>query len=93
MRSDARLGLAPVEGSVGAEILPGGFQEPVRFDALGFRIPLSPTGPPGPASLLALGDSFTFGTGCRADETYPWRVGIALGLRPLNAGFPPRSRM
>jgi hypothetical protein len=89
VRSDPRLGFAPVAESAGAEILPQGFLEPIRFDAEGFRIPVEP----GPVQesrpvLLALGDSFTFGTACRAEETFPFLVGRGLGLRVLNAGFP-----
>lgn len=86
VRADPRLGFAPVRASVGAEILAGGEGVPVRFDGSGFRVPLSGVEPAGGPVVLALGDSFTFGTGCRAEETYAARVGAALHGRVLNAG-------
>ncbi len=87
-RADARLGFAPVPGSAGAEILPGGELEPVRFDSAGLRVPMEEGVAVSGPVVLALGDSFTFGTGCRAEDTYPARVARALGGRSLNAGFP-----
>lgn len=88
-RPDARLGVAPIPGAIGTEILPGGFEVPVRFDEMGFRMPLTARpSPPGGPTVLALGDSFTFGTGCVAEETYPFLVAQALHGRALVAGYP-----
>jgi hypothetical protein len=87
-RADTRLGFGPVPGSTGAEILPGGEREPVRFDAAGFRIPMGGSAAASGPRVLALGDSFTFGTGCRAEDTYAARVARGLGGHVLNAGFP-----
>ena len=87
-RADLRLGFGPVPGSAGAEILPGGEREPVRFDAAGLRVPMEAEVPAAGPAILALGDSFTFGTGCRAEETYPARVARALGGSALNGGYP-----
>jgi hypothetical protein len=87
-RADTRLGFGPVPASTGAEILPGGEREPVRFDAAGFRIPMDGSLATSAPRVLALGDSFTFGTGCRAEDTYAARVARGLGGHVLNAGFP-----
>jgi hypothetical protein len=89
LRADARLGFAPVAGSLGAEILPGGFDVPARFDGEGLRVPVvAGDSAESGTSVLALGDSFTFGSGCTAEETYPALVARARHGRVLNAGFP-----
>jgi hypothetical protein len=88
VRPDARLGVAPVPVSVGAEITRGGYDTPVRFDAAGFRVPLGLSTPEGGARILALGCSFTFGSGVAAEEAYPWLVARDLGGHSMNAGFP-----
>lgn len=87
-RADPRLGFAPVPGSAGAEILPGGELEPVRFDADGLRVPMESDAPVSGPMVLALGDSFTFGTGCRAEDTYAALVARGLGGHVRNTGFP-----
>ena len=87
-RADARLGFGPVPGSAGAEILPGGEREPVRFDDAGLRVPMEGSAPQAGPVVLAIGDSFTFGTGCRAEETYPALVARARGGQARNSGFP-----
>ncbi|HEX5042501.1 MAG TPA: hypothetical protein VFV75_06320 [Candidatus Polarisedimenticolaceae bacterium] len=89
LRPDPVLGVAPIPGATGEEIIASGFGTPVRFDREGLRIPVHapPRGRPRPA-VMALGCSFTFGSGCNARETYPARVAHALGGRTLNAAFP-----
>jgi hypothetical protein len=89
MAYDARLGTRAVPGGRGAEIL-GGVATPVRFDRDGFRVPFSDRGGAGVDRPLvaAVGDSFTFGSGVRAEEAFPWLVADALGGRVLNAGLP-----
>jgi len=69
------------------------FTNRVAIDREGMRGP--EPGPPDPGTLriLALGDSFTFGVGAEAGETYPARLQEILrarGLRAevLNAGAP-----
>lgn len=62
---------------------------PLAFDENGFRIPLS--APPKIHSakrigLLFLGDSFTFGAACYAEETFPYLVSQKTGLTYINAG-------
>jgi hypothetical protein len=83
---DPVLGFAPVPGSRGEELLPIGPPIPVRYDADGFRVPAGaqPDGRSRPL-LLALGCSYTYGAACNAEDTYPYRLGQALGGRTLNA--------
>jgi hypothetical protein len=62
---------------------------PLAFDKNGFRIPVSAS-PAYPRTkklgLLFLGDSFTFGAACYAEETFPFLVAKATGLSYVNAG-------
>lgn len=87
-QSDPELGLAPVPGAEGAQIIPLGPDLPVRFDPDGFRIPnddrdlLSGNDP----SFISLGCSFTFGAGVRATDTYIFRLAENTGGHAGNAG-------
>jgi hypothetical protein len=85
---DARLGYAPVPGGRGQEVRWNGPPVPVAFDADGFRVVPGEEGKPEESRgrLLAIGCSFTFGLGCRAEEAWPHRAAASLGLRPSNAG-------
>lgn len=63
---------------------------PIVFSDTSFRIPEGETTTPPPPTILALGDSTTFGTGVGAEETWPLLLG---GILPsdataANAGFP-----
>lgn len=88
LTADPELGLAPVPGATGAQILPLGPELPVRFDDNGFRVPvddrdtLAGDGP----LLMSLGCSFTYGAGVRATDTYVYLAADSLGGRALNAG-------
>jgi hypothetical protein len=87
---DDELGFASQPGAVGTEAARLGPDVPVRYDAFGFRVPLESS----PRTLsrkrpliLTLGDSFTFGAYCLAEETFPALLAEHLGGTTLNAGF------
>ena len=88
---DAEFGFSPVPGARVTELVPQSEGVPVRLDARGLRVPEDwqpePADDARPA-LLALGCSFTFGTACRAEQTWPAVAGERLGARVLNAGIP-----
>lgn len=86
--ADPRLGVAPVPGARGAEVLPIGDDVPMRFDEHGFRAVVGSTAPePRPRPLvMAFGCSFTYGAGVLAEEAYPYLVAEGLGGTALNAG-------
>ena len=73
------------------------FDTTVAVDADGLRIPVTAPADggqkPGAARILAVGDSFTFGVGAEAEESYPARLAAALAAagvdaEVLNAGVP-----
>src|SRR5947209_1734724 len=69
------------------------FDDPVSINSLGLRGPEIGPKSPGTLRVLAVGDSFTFGVGARAEETWPARLAAILrarGVRAevLNAGAP-----
>jgi len=70
------------------------FETPVRINSLGYRDDEFEAAKSGRFRILAIGDSFTFGYGCTADEAYPnvieARLNDALGpgrVEVINAGF------
>ncbi len=87
----AATGCAPASrGTVGNRVE---FTSHVAIDRAGMRGPEIGPRDPGTLRILALGDSFTFGVGAEAGETYPARLQEMLrarGLRAevLNAGAP-----
>jgi len=87
-RADPVLGFAAVPGAQGFHVFPVGPPFPMRYDADGFRIPASqaPDAPRRRPLVLALGCSFTYGDGCRAEDVYPHLVAAELGGTALNAG-------
>jgi hypothetical protein len=87
-QADAALGFAAVPDARGFHVFPSGPPLPMRYDAEGFRIPAQQ--PAGEARhrplVLALGCSFTYGDGCRAEDVYVHLVARELGGSELNAG-------
>ena len=86
--ADPLLGVAPVPGARGAEVLPLGDDVPMRFDEHGFRAVVGSRdldGPPRPL-VMAFGCSFTYGAGVLAEQAYPHLVAEGLGGTALNAG-------
>jgi hypothetical protein len=85
---DPVLGYRPFPNVSSEEIFPCGGRVPVYQDEEGFRV--STQGVQSSSGkrpfVLALGCSFTFGTGCLAEETYPFLVAKRLGGTALNAG-------
>lgn len=84
---DPKLGWVPIPGIRSAHTFPTGPDIPMGFDADGFRIPVNgqTTGRKKPL-VLALGDSFTYGDACLAEDTFPHKVAQSLGGTELNAG-------
>ncbi|MFA6636411.1 MAG: hypothetical protein WCV56_04830 [Candidatus Omnitrophota bacterium] len=89
--ADAMLGFRPVPMAEGFEILPDGKTVmKVMFDEKGCRIPYkgyseewqSTRGP----KFLFLGCSFTFGSACHAEDTFPFLVAERTGGVSVNAG-------
>jgi hypothetical protein len=87
-QADAELGFAAVPGADGFHVFPIGPPIPMRYDEEGFRVPAgTPPGQPRRRPLvMALGCSFTYGDGCRAEDVYVHRVAQELGGTALNAG-------
>ncbi len=87
---DPLLGIVPIPGSQGAYVYPGGYEVPVRFDQYGFRAPMD--SPQSSALkrpiILVLGDSYSFGFGVRAEDTYAYLLGRQLKATSLNAARP-----
>lgn len=60
---------------------------PVTINALGLRgAEVRRPKPPGLRRLVCLGDSITFGFGVGDEETYPYHLGVDLGVDVVNAG-------
>jgi hypothetical protein len=88
-QADSVLGHINNPGSESLELTPGIPPIPVRFDSLGFRVPITlkmdtayMQGP----TLLFLGCSFTFGSSVRAEEAFPWLTAQALDGLGFNGG-------
>ncbi len=85
---DPLLGYRPLPNVSSMEMFPCGMRTPVYQDEEGIRVAA-----PGASSssgarpfVLALGCSFTFGTGCAAEDTFPCLVAKGLHGTALNAG-------
>jgi hypothetical protein len=87
-QADPELGFAAVPGADGFHVFPVGPPIPMRYDEEGFRVPAgTPPGHPRRRPyVMALGCSFTYGDGCRAEDVYVSRVAEELGGSALNAG-------
>lgn len=79
---DAQLGYIPRPGFAGADNVWG---TTVTIDANGLRNN-GPATPVGTGTILALGDSFTFGDEVNDAQTWPAHLEQLLGTRVLNAG-------
>jgi len=85
-RHDADLGWVPIPDFRG-ESLHFAERISITTDESGFRVP-SPDRPPKEPSILAVGDSFTFGVEAGDGETWPAACERLLGIRVDNAGVP-----
>ena len=84
-RSDAELGWTLAPGYRGRLSNRVDFDTPIVIDELGLRDGGSAGDGP---EVLGLGDSFMFGYGVAADETFLSRAARAAGVQPLDAGVP-----
>jgi len=87
---DAQLGYRPLPNASSEELFSCGLRVPIYQDDEGFRVPapdIRSTSGKRPF-VLALGCSFTFGTGCLAQEAFPFLVADKLGGTALDAGVP-----
>lgn len=89
--SDPELGFRPAPGATGIYDFPNRFSTTQSFSTDSFREPVLLDRAPGAVdrgSLLALGDSFSLGDACEAEDCYPWRVARGADLsRVYNASF------
>jgi tetratricopeptide (TPR) repeat protein len=87
-QEDDTLGFKFLPNARAFHTFPVGDKIPAAFDNNGFRIPLSGASPDRPrkTGILFLGDSFTYGDACYAEETFPYLVSKATGLSYINAG-------
>lgn len=87
LQADPELGLAHVPSGCGAQLLPIGPEVPVCADEHGFRVPAAAQGA-GPEAagplIMAFGCSFTFGSSCAAEDTYPYVLARRLHGRAMN---------
>lgn len=88
-QSDAMLGYRTKPDSRGVHIL-SQKRIPINIDQDGFRVKAALNAKKKPL-ILAIGDSFTFGFACAAEEAFPYKVAQQLGGSVLNAGVPSYS--
>ena len=85
---DPVLGYRPLPNVSSMEMFPCEMTIPVYQDGEGFRV--TSAGVQASSGkrpfVLALGCSFVFGTGCKAEDTFPYVVAKRLGGDALNAG-------
>lgn len=86
MDAHPKFGPQPRPLSQGEEVYVLGPGVPTQHDEEGRRIPKEPLSPERDGVILTLGDSFTYGSGCPADESYPFVVGKSLKMETVNAG-------
>jgi hypothetical protein len=91
-KADDMLGFSPIPLSSGFEILPDGKTVmEVVYDKFGCRVPDADydeafRGKSSGPSFLFLGCSFTFGSACPAEKTFPFLVANSTGGTAVNAG-------
>lgn len=84
---DAETGYALRPGFEGEIVARSGeFRHVVAIDEQGNRVHVHEV--PGPARILAVGDSLTFGEGVEVDEAFPALLERELGVGVTNAGVP-----
>ena len=85
---DPALGFRALPNVQSTEYFRHGYSVDVRQDANGFRVPVKDVALPleSAAKVMALGCSFTFGSGVLAEETFAYRVADAVEGTCLNAG-------
>jgi hypothetical protein len=85
---DPILGYRPLLNVSSIEMFPCGGRVPVYQDQEGFRAPAAGVQSSSGKRpfVLALGCSFTFATGCAAEEAFPFLVARGLNGTALNAG-------
>ncbi|MBF0493753.1 MAG: hypothetical protein HQL28_01315 [Candidatus Omnitrophica bacterium] len=85
--ADAKLGFKARPNAEGLDIVGNGKKIPIRYDENGFRVPAGydPQAVKGRPLSLFLGCSFTYGTACPAEETYPYIVNGYLKGSYINA--------
>ncbi len=89
-QADDSLGLVAIPGAGYEETYRYGDPLLIRYDARGFRIPVSGDSlckAGQAADLLFLGCSFTFGASVLAEESFPYLAAHQTGKRYLNAGL------
>ncbi len=87
VEEDASCGYALRPGFSGREVSSWGeFEVPVVIDGHGLRD--HPHSAPAAPSVLALGDSMTFGEGVEAGQAYPAVLEAEISLRVYNGGVP-----
>ncbi len=84
---DPKLGYVPLPNVRSFELFSYGYRVPVCQDEHGFRIPCGDSNEAGGAHpiVAAFGCSFTYGTGVRAEDTYPYLVASRLHGTAKNA--------
>ncbi len=88
-RADPVLGYVPVPNSHGFQVFPVGPDVSSQTDGKGFRIPTNQHFPNLPSSepiMIFLGDSWTYGYACAAEDTFPYLVGKKIKGTAINAG-------
>ena len=84
------LGYAPKPNTIGTQIAGGLSTNPLKYSSEGLRIPLDDTRQfkKQPDKILFLGGSYTFGSMCLAEESFPYLVAKEFSAKELNAGVP-----
>ncbi len=88
---DDKLGYRPIANSFGFQTFPVGEDIPIHFDENGFRTPVndeSRFSKNQKVDIIFFGCSFTYGSGCYAEETFPYIVASRKELNYINAGVP-----
>ncbi|HPS20552.1 MAG TPA: hypothetical protein PKY78_06165 [Candidatus Omnitrophota bacterium] len=87
-QADPELGYRAMSNVSGAENITIGEPVPMKYDKNGYRIPLSYTDIDFNKRplILFIGDSFTYGSACVAEDTFPFIVGKDMNASVINTG-------